>query len=304
MDSMNDHRKYEKIHRLGKEETEGILTGICHIQEKVDGANTSIWLGDDGIVRCGSRSRILQNEEFNGFVPYALGHQGIQEYLKANPTHRLYGEWLVRHTIAYKETAYRKFYLFDIYDGEKYLSSNEVKDIGIKYDIETVPYHGEFENPTIEKLREFVGKTEFGDRGEGIVIKNLSFKNTFGEMAFAKIVTESFKEDNGVVFGGNNKFSDTYWEVYIVNKYMTLPRVKKIMDKLQPEVNERLDMKHIPRIMGLAYHDMLTEEIWDIQKKAKSIDFKTLERISAKKAKQIFVDILNDSISVADQKVN
>ena len=31
-------RSYGKIHRLGKEETEGILQGFCHVQEKVDGA--------------------------------------------------------------------------------------------------------------------------------------------------------------------------------------------------------------------------------------------------------------------------
>jgi len=29
-------KKYPKIHRLGKEETEGILEGTCYIQEKID----------------------------------------------------------------------------------------------------------------------------------------------------------------------------------------------------------------------------------------------------------------------------
>lgn len=41
--------KYPKIHRLGKEETEGILNALCYIQEKIDGANTSIWIGEDGV---------------------------------------------------------------------------------------------------------------------------------------------------------------------------------------------------------------------------------------------------------------
>ena len=37
-------KKYRKIHRLGAEENEGILVGKVMIQEKIDGANTSIWL--------------------------------------------------------------------------------------------------------------------------------------------------------------------------------------------------------------------------------------------------------------------
>lgn len=297
-------RSYGKIHRLGKEETEGILKGNCYVQEKVDGANTSVWLDKEGNIKVGSRTRVLGNEEFNGFVPYVNKHEGINKILKDHPKWRLYTEWLVRHTISYKETAYKKAYLFDIFDQEigKYLPHDEVLSLARQYEIETVPFHGKFENPTIEQLTEFVGKTEFGDRGEGIVIKNLDFVNTFGDQAFAKIVTESFKEDNGIMFGGNNKHSDTYYEMYVVNKYMTLPRVKKIMDKIQPEINEKLSMKDVPRIMNSAYHDMLSEEIWSIQKDVPRVDFKSLHRIATRKAKMIFISIINDDISVADKK--
>lgn len=298
-----EFRSFGKVHRLGKEEVEGILEGHCHIQEKVDGANTSIWLNEKGELRMGSRTRILGEEEFNGFVPYVKAHEGINALLKNNPQYRLYGEWLVRHTIAYKETSYRKFYLFDIFDQDvnAYISHEIVKDIAGMAGIETVPYHGVFENPTLEQIMQFVGKTEFGDRGEGVVIKNLDFVNKFGDIAYAKIVTESFKEDNGVAFGGNNKHSDTYHEMYVVNKYMTLPRVKKVLDKIQPEINEKLDMKHIPRIMNTCYHDMLTEEIWAIQNDVPALDLKALKRIATKKARQIFVDILAGDVSVHDQ---
>lgn len=301
---MNDHRHYGKIHRLGKEETDGILVGKVSVQEKVDGANVQIWLTDKNELKMGSRTRILRDdEEFNGFIPYVREHKGINELLLSRPYLRLYGEWLVRHTIAYKETAYKKFYLFDIYNDELgvFLGAEIVKAFGDEYGIPTVPIHGTFENPTLEALQAFVGKSEFGDRGEGIVLKNYDFTNGFGDKVFAKIVTEAFKEDNAVAFGGNNKFSDTYHEVYVVNKYMTLPRVKKIMDKLQPEVNERLDMKHIPRIMGMAYHDLITEEAWEIVKDVPKLDFKVLQRIANKKSKQIFIDIINDDINVNDQ---
>lgn len=296
------HRNYGKVHRLGKEETDGILIGTVAVQEKIDGANAQIWM-EDGVVHVGSRNRELKPDEgFNGLQEYVRNHDGILKLLTDFPCCRLYGEWLVRHTIAYKETAYKKFYLFDIYDENMglFMDADGVAQAGKTYGIDTVPMHGKFENPTLDALMEFVGKTEFGDRGEGVVIKNLEFRNAFGENCFAKIVTQEFKEDNGVTFGGNNKFSDTYHEMWVVNKFMTLTRVKKIMDKIQPLLDERLDMKHIPRIINTAYHDMLTEEIWEIQGKCPSINFQALSRIAQKKAKQIYVDILRGDISVAD----
>ena len=54
-------KSYPKLHRLGKEEVEGILDGYCVIQEKIDGANASIWM-HDGTVHVGSRRNILARD--------------------------------------------------------------------------------------------------------------------------------------------------------------------------------------------------------------------------------------------------
>lgn len=290
-------QQYKKIHRLGHEENQGILDGLCIIQEKIDGANTSIWL-EDGKIQCGSRTRLLESG-FNGFVDYANSHSGINALLEDHPNLRLYGEWLVRHTIAYKETSYKEFYLFDIMDDEGFYPQAWVQQKGAEYGIKTATIFAEIESPKLEDLELFVGKSMLGEHGEGIVIKNSSFVNKFGEKVYAKMVTQNFKESNAIVFGGNNKYSDTYWEMYIVNKYMTLPRVQKVMNKLQPIIDERLDMKHTARIAGSAYHDMITEEIWEIQKKVPSVDFKALNKLSTRKAVKIYHDILHGDISVA-----
>lgn len=296
--------KYPKIHRLGAEETDGILIGECSIQEKVDGANTSIW-NENGNLHCASRSQEITGG-FNGFVDYAKNHVGINQLLLDSPEFRLYGEWLVRHTIAYRETSYRKFYLFDILvtDGVKengeWLSQEKVKEIAERYGIDTPKLFAKIENPSLEEIKEFVGVSSLGDKGEGVVIKNFDFVNKFGSIEYAKIVTESFKEDNAVVFGGNNKHSDSYWEMYVCNKYMSLARVQKVMNKIQPTVDEKLGLKHIPRILGTCYHDLITEEVWEIARKVPTINFKVLQRVCYKKARQIYVDILNESISVAD----
>lgn len=300
-------KRYPKVHRLGKDETEGILEGEVHIEEKIDGANVQIWFENDEM-QFGSRSQRI-TEGFNGFVDYCQRHPGLIQLFKNNPGVRLYGEWLVRHTISYKETNYKQFYLFDVTTRQPLLEEDEreefwprmaVRQIAADYNLLTPESHGQFLNPSVEDLMHFVGKSTLGEEGEGIVIKNPMFRDKFGNHNYAKIVTESFKENNGITFGGNNKHSDTYWEMWIVNKYMTLARIEKIMHKIQPTIDEKLDLQHTPRVANSAYHDMLTEEIWEISKKVGTVDFKALKRVSMKKAVQIYKDKLSGDISVAD----
>jgi len=296
------HIKYPKIHRLGKEETGGICVGVCYIQEKIDGANASIWL-EDGEIHTGSRNRDVTNESFNGFTEYVKNHLGINQILNDHPNFRLYGEWLVRHTVHYDETAYKQFYLFDIVaeEEEGFISQEAVYGYADDYKIHTPHMFGKYLNPTLEQLKEFCGESRLGKVGEGIVIKNMDFVNKFGDKQYAKLVTENFMESNAIVFGGNNKFSKVYAEMGITNKYMTLARVEKVMNKIQPYIEERLDKEHTGRIIQTAYHDLITEEIWAIQKKWSVINFKQLSRLAQRKAAQIYHDILAKSISVADQ---
>ncbi len=295
-----DFKKYNKIYRIGTEETEGILGGICHIQEKVDGANTQIWF-QEGFIRVGTRSHQI-TEGFNGFVDYVMTNEPIKKLLADHPDYRLYGEWLVRHTIHYNELSYKKFYLFDIMVADKLLSPDEVIKIANEYGVPHPQLFAVLDSPKLEDIMVYVGKTNLGEQGEGVVIKNPTFINKFGVYQHAKIVTQAFKEDNGLVFGGNNKHSDTYWEMYIVNKYMTLERIQKIMNKLQPQIDKKLDLEHTPRIIHTAYHDMITEEIWEISKKVQAVDFKSLARLAQRKSAQIYKDLILGSISVADRK--
>ena len=292
--------KYPKIYALGKEENEGILdVDEIIVQEKLDGANTSIWL-EGGEVHGASRNKEI-TEGFNGFCDYIQEHEGIRKVLNDNPNCVLYGEWLVRHTISYNETAYKKFYLFDIFnmDSQKFLSQGQVQSCAKEYavDYPQIFYGGP---PSGVNLDDYVGTSEFGDKGEGVVVKAHGFINQFGDHAYAKVVTQDFKEGNALVFGGNNKDSDTYWEMYVVNKYCTLARVQKIMNKIQPEVDKRLDKEHTPRIANTCYHDLLTEDIWEVANKVEALNFKKLKMFCSKKFIQIYHDILNNNISVAD----
>lgn len=301
---MSDYKAYPKIHRLGKEEVEDILIGKVSVQEKVDGANISIFQLD-GKLRCGTRTRMLpEDESFNGFQEAVQSNGALAMWFSRNPECILYGEWLVKHTITYPDAAYRKIYLFDILDtttGEWWKQEDvkaEAEFLGLEYP----QMFAENKQLTTEEIKEFVGKSfiEGAASGEGVVIKNPNFKNKFGDSVYAKLVHEKFKETNAIVFGGNNKHSEAYNEMYIVNKYCTLGRVQKIMQKMQNVTEKRLDMEHTSQVAGTCYHDMITEEIWEIVKKIKVIDFARLQRLSYKKYIQIYHDILNNSLSIAD----
>lgn len=300
-------KQYKKIQALHKEECEGILEGTCYIQEKVDGANASIWI-EDGKVHCGSRTRdlTLAGDGFNGFVEYVKTHQGINSLLSTRSNFRLYGEWLVRHSIGYHEKSYRQFYLYDIEteEGNK-MDIEEVNKIAEEFGIPHVHLFTKIKNPTLDQIKEFAGKSVLGEKGEGIVVKNLEFINKFGDTQYGKYVTQEFKEDNAITFGGNNKHSDTYWEMYFVNEYVSLPRLEKILNKFSNMSEEKLDMKHIPQIMGMMHHDVITEECWAIQKKCTApFDFKAFEKLVKRKTRQMFINHLTGEISVADMKQN
>lgn len=303
-------KPYNKIHALHKEECEGILEGTCYIQEKVDGANASIWLGDDGEIHYGSRSRdlFLANDNFNGFGDWVRSHPRLKELFNDYPHLRLNGEWLVRHTIGYRETSYKKFYLFDIEQGDGIIcmtiALEDMYKIANDYDIPTVFLHGKFETPTLDLVKSFAGSSVLGEKGEGVVVKNLSFRNKFGDINFGKYVTQEFKEDNGVTFGGNNKFSETYEEMYFVNKLVNLARVEKTTHKLE-SMEGKLSEVHIPRIMGMVFHDVMTEEANDIAnhlaKNGADFNFKKFRELCNKKSKSIFMELLTGDVSVANK---
>lgn len=302
------HKTYKKIHRLGAEENDGILIGKCYIQEKIDGANASIWWDSDtNQVHYGSRTRDLRaaNDNFNGFGDWMAKNPQVGAYLEKNQLVRLNGEWLVRHSIGYHEASYKSFYLFDVdeeRDGKDYRYSMEgMYELADHLKIPSAHLFASLENPTLEQIKEFAGKSVLGLKGEGVVIKNLDFISKFGDLEYAKYVTQEFKEDNAITFGGNNKHSDTYWEMYFVNAYVTMPRLEKILHKFAAMSEERLDMKHIPQIMGMMHHDIISEEAWEISKKCTApFDFKAFGRLVQRKTRQMYINYLNGDVSVAD----
>lgn len=295
------YKSYPKIHALHKEEVEGILDGEAVVQVKIDGANSVVYM-DEGIVRCGTRTRQLPlDEEFRGLQPFINSKPQIKVFLEGHPDVILYGEWLVKHSVNYTQDHYNKFYLFDVLDNGEYWKQEDVESLAAALEVEYPIVYGKGKF-TLEELDAFVEKEWLGHKNEGVVVKPLEYTNKFGDRPYAKRVSQAFKEQNAIVFGGNDKHSETYWEQYVTNKYCTIAVLEKNLNKIAPELGEKLDKKHTTRVAGTCVYDTWTENAWEIFKHVKALDFKKLNNLMTRKYVQLFHDKLDNSFSVADLK--
>lgn len=299
-----DFKKYQHVERFGNGEVLNIELGKCYVFPKIDGTNAQVYLSENGELKAGSRNRELSLEKDNaGFYAAMLENDKIKAYLEKHPTHRLYGEWLVPHSLkTYRDDSWRRFYIFDVcLDGE----DGTVEYIA--YDIYKV-WLDEFELDYISPLKiinngsyehfvheldnnNFLIKDGMGV-GEGVVIKNYDFYNRYGRQTWAKIVTSEFKERHHKTMGcpeiGNKMI-----EEQIVDEFVTEAFVEKEYAKILNDNNGEFSSKMIPMLLGVIWNELIKEETWNILKKFKNpvINFKTLNALTIKKVKEVKSDL-------------
>ena len=269
---MKEIKKYTKVVRYGKGETIDVLKqgDIISITEKIDGANASFRIDNtnDLGVSCYSRNNLLdEHNTLGGFYNWVRDNIIPTKQL-LNPNYIYFGEWLIKHKVVYKEEYYNNFYLFSIYDVEKeeYLSDEIVIEEARRLNLKTVEYfyYGEFKN--YNQLKELIGKsniTETKDTGEGIVVKNVSYRDKFGKQLFVKLVSDRFAE---VQKQKNSKNSTDNEITILVKEVVTKARIEKILFKLTDENKLKQDyaIKDMGTILKLlipiVYEDVMDEE--------------------------------------------
>lgn len=292
-----DFRKYMHIERFGNDEVQGIELGGCYVFPKLDGTNGSVWLADDGYPDAGSRNRVLAPDEDNaGFFQFIEADDRFKNFLREYPHLRLYGEWLVPHSLrTYREDAWRKFYVFDVYDHseENYLMYEEYKALLDGYGIDYIPPLCIMKNATYENLLVELENNGFliqegRGSGEGIVIKNYNYVNRFGRTVWAKIVTNKFKEKHAREMGATVKNMKQMSEQVVVDEFVTKHLVDKTYAKIVNEM-EGWNSKYIPRLLSTVFYDLVNEEMWNAVKKLKNptINFKTLNTLSILRVKEL-----------------
>lgn len=289
-----EFEKYQHVEKWGTVETEGIEYGTCYVFPKIDGSNGSIWVDDKLNITCGSRNRELQTDNDNaGFCEWVKSQSVFTEFFSAFPYVRLYGEWLVPHTLkTYRDDAWRKFYVFDVEINDDVIPYEEYKTMMDEYNIEYIPALCKIENPTFEKLISLLDKNDYLIKdgcgpGEGIVIKNYFYTNRFGRKTWAKIVTSDFKtkhrkESSDVLEVKEKQMT----EKLIADKYVNESLISKVHANIVNE-NNGWSSNRIPQLLNTVYYDLIREESWNFVKEFKepTINYKTLRHFTNAKVK-------------------
>lgn len=297
-------KKYQHVCRLETEEVEGILQGKCYVFPKLDGTNASVWLNEEGILCAGSRNRELGigNDDNYAFYHHIKNDEKILSYLKKHPTHRLFGEWLVPHTLkTYTLDSWKKFYIFDVSidDGDelKYLPYDEYAPLLKEFDLLYLDPLAIIDNPNVEEVKELVKSNTYRIRenagyGEGIVIKRYNFVNKYGRIVWAKVLHDEF---SFVKQNKTKKIHNENQEVeeLILEDYVTSNFIEKEYSKIINEHSEINRKSIIPMLLSKVWYELINEEMWNILKKYKNptIDFKKLNKKVINKIKEVKADL-------------
>lgn len=297
-------KKYQHLERYGNQSVSDIEQGDVYVFPKIDGTNSSVWLNDEGNIAAGSRNRELSHENDNaGFYNYIVTDENIKKLLNDNPNLRLYGEWLVPHSLkTYRENAWRKFYIFDVLlhtseDEYEYLPYPEYKQLLDTYDLEYIAPLGIVKGGNYDNFINYLDKNQYliedgKGNGEGIVLKNYNYTNYKGDVRWAKIVSSEFKELHSKKMGAPViQVELEVIEQIIVDNYCTKAFIEKEYHKLKL-ILDGWDNKHIPRLLSHIWYEFINEEIYNAIKKLKNpkVDFKLLNQLVLKKVKFVLKD--------------
>jgi len=290
--------KYQHIERFGTAETSRIELGECWVFPKIDGTNASVWM-EDGAMHAGSRNRELSLDNDNaGFMAYAIEDPRLHRALVQCPNWRIFGEWLVPHSLkTYRPDAWRRFYVFDILDGDTYVPYSEYQPVLESSGIDYIPpicriVNADYEQ-LVEQLTKNVSLVEDGKgAGEGIVIKRYDYRNKYGRQTWAKIVTSEFKEKHAKLMGAPLLAEKPILEIAIVDEFVTVALVEKELAKIVLDAGE-WSSKLIPRLLETVFYSIVKEDAWEIVKKHKfpTIDFKRLRSFSIMRVKALRPDL-------------
>lgn len=299
MSNTIQHKKYRDIEHFNDKMLYDFTPGDdIVIQEKIDGSNASFIYDEasDSIIAF-SRNYMLDSENtLRGFWEWT--QELDKSLLKSviGTKLKVFGEWLVKHTVAYPEECCNRFYCFDVWDVENncWLSQDESMKIAEMLGLSYVPvfFTGKFTKWS--DINSFIGRTDLGgEEGEGIVVKNMTNSN------YTKLVSEKFRETHAPKrrqptekqIEAQTQMSE---DMKLATTVVTRARIEKILHKmvddgLIPENWGRNEIGIIMKNLGkLVYEDCLKEEP-DIVAQAESFG-KASNKIISSELKKIMLD--------------
>lgn len=270
-------KKYVDIERLKDRFAEAFKVGEhITITEKIDGANASIAVGEDGkLIAFSRRNELTPENTLQGFYGYVQSLDPTMISCVLGTRYIFFGEWLVKHTIKYPQEKMKQFYVFDVWDTEieQYIPWEQTKQMAEFCGLKMVPvfYDGPF--TSWEDIYSYVGKTEMGGEptGEGVVIKSQDrLDNKYSSTpAYVKIVAKEFSEvhqskpqkDIDPAKIAARQAAEALAETIVTSRRVEKAIQKFVEDGIVPENWDEKDLgtiaKNLPRAI---YNDCVKEE--------------------------------------------
>ena len=291
--------RYQHIVKLDAGDAKGLTDGLCHVFPKMDGSNGSVFVEEDGI-RCASRNQKLDGN--HPMTKWALGNPGIVSLLSDHPQLRLYGEWMVPHTIRdYTDDTWNRLLVFDVvtdtgefhaefdddeghavldHSGDAYLPYSVYSRLLDHYGVEYIPETATVDFPTESQLMELADtastyRVKDEGVGEGIVVKRYGYRNLGGEEVWAKVLSSRFGAMKGYQLSRRQK-TDGSVEDEIAADSVTVHLVEKEYAKIAAETGGYV---HPARLLGVVWKCVIDECLWDEIRKHRNptIDFRRLK---------------------------
>lgn len=302
---MSRYLSYHHIERYGEPKVEGANLGICYVFPKIDGTYGSIYNENNELRLCNKERYITlenDNQKFAEFIFY--DKERYLKFFEKYPNLKLHGEFLTPHTLTtYEDSAWNKFYVFDVEENGEYLNYEIYKDFLIEFDILFIPPICKLLKPSLKELIDLFKHNTYLIKdgcgtGEGLVVKNYDWRNRSSKkQRWMKVVRNEFK--NNLIKKECHTFhmSETI-EKFIVRKYVTGPFVEKEWMKI---VNNNPNIPHrrlIEILLNKVFYELVNEEIWNIIKKNKypTVDFKQLMLLCQDKVKEIKWELFSPSV--------
>ncbi len=296
--------RYQHVERIDSDEVEGLLDGTCHVFPKMDGSNMCVY-SEDGVLRTMSRNVALNGRE--PFARFAEGHDGICRFVRDFPGIRLYGEWMVPHTVrSYVPEVWNRWFVFDMMaedpdaeyaytdakgrgrtlrcGGRTYIPYSEYVPVLESYRIEYVPVIDVLDSPDPHTLLDMADNRntwmipEGCGCGEGIVVKRYDYRSKYGRVTWAKVISSAFSgvKREARMLKRRASESGAGVEHSIVVRYMTPDVVNKEYDRIRVEAGT----VEPRRLLGNVWHCLVTESMWDAVKRFRNprVDFDVLRK--------------------------
>ena len=305
--------KYQHVERIDSDDVRGLLDGRCSVFPKMDGSNMGVFSTEDGNLGTMSRNVDITDTE-EPFTVFARSHEGIVRFVRDFPGIRMYGEWMVPHTVrSYVPEVWNRWFVFDLvvedHDavytytgsdgiertldcrGKGYIPYDEYVPLLEAYGIDYIVRLCEIDEPTPNQLADIADNVNTWMMttgcGEGIVVKRYDYRNQWGSSNWAKVINSAYSkfktESRRLKMAARESGGSV--EYNIAKTYVTPDVVNKEYDRIRV-TNGKVD----PRmLLGTMYHCVVTENLWDAIKRFRieELNLKRLRRECEMRTKMI-----------------